>query len=185
MSITSDVYSLGNPGTFDITDKDNPLYYIARYSHECSKNLYDLEQAGWEFEQTQKSEVVTFKTQTETFVSAVLAWYATAVAASEAGTSIPAVPSPPSFPTGTGCIAFQSYLLRVIIQIALMWIRQKLDPDTDSTEISQVLKRAFLGENGSGDEYALIEQMANTPLEIVVSKADGFEDISYADRPET
>lgn len=44
-------YSLGNPGTFDITDKNDPLYYIARFNHEMSVNLYNLQQAGWEFRQ--------------------------------------------------------------------------------------------------------------------------------------
>ncbi|GAH05800.1 unnamed protein product, partial [marine sediment metagenome] len=76
-------------------------------------------------------------------------------------------------------------VLKQMIRIWSYWLQMKLDSKTDASDIAQVLARAFLDEDGEGDEYALIKQMANTPLEIVVSKADGFEDISYADRPET
>jgi len=179
------VQTLGSPGSFDITDKDNPLYYIARYCHECSMNLYELNADGFRFEQLEKSEVEIKLQQYSTWRTSLITWFTTAVAASEAGTAIPSLPSTPSFmyiPGGSGLL---EYTLNQFIRVAFEWLKKKLDSDTDATEIAQVLKRAFLGEDGSGDEYALIEQMANTPLEIVVSKADGFEDISYADRPET
>jgi len=179
------VQTLGSPGTFDITDKDNPLYYIARYCHECSMNLYELNADGFQFEQLTVSEVQAWHNTMATYVGSVATWLTSAIAASEAGTAIPAKPyQTASFFMGDST-AVQNQLIKVCIDLCLEWIRAKLDGNTDATEIAQVLKRAFLGEDGEGDEYALIEQMANTPLEIVVSKADGFEDISYADRPET
>lgn len=179
------IYSHGDPGTFDITDKDNPLYYIARYCHECSEDRYELNADGFVYEQLTTAEMANQWNIWGTALATVESWMATAVAASEAGTAIPAVPyiAAPPFINGEGTLTAQ--VLLYLLKFGLAWLRKKLDSDTDSTEIAQVLKRAFLDEDGSGDEYALIKQMANTPLEIVVSKADGYEDISYADRPET
>lgn len=179
------IYSHGDPGTFDITDKDNPLYYIARYCHECSEDRYELNADGFVYEQYTQDELVTYANSLDTALATVATWMKDAVDDSEAGTAIEATPwiaAPKHLGDGTG---FTAIWIRFLVRVALAWIRQKLDSDTDSTEIAQVLKRAFLDEDGAGDEYALIKQMANTPLEIVVSKADGFEDISYADRPET
>ena len=179
------IYSHGDPGTFDITDKDNPLYYIARYCHECSEDRYELNSDGFVYEQSTVAEVNSVMGSWSTYRAAVLSWFPTAVAASNAGTAIPAAPTTPGYAYVAGMDPILHHILNSVITILVHWLEEKLDPDTESKEIAQVLKRAFLDEDGEGDEYALIKQMANTPMEIVVSKADGFEDISYADRPET
>jgi hypothetical protein len=56
--VAVDLYSLGNPGTFDLTDKDDPMYYVARFNHEMSVNFYNLQTAGWEFRQSDEKEIV-------------------------------------------------------------------------------------------------------------------------------
>jgi hypothetical protein len=58
MPVEVSLYSLGDPGTFDITDKDDPMYYVARFNHEMSVNFYNLQQAGWEFRQSSDKELV-------------------------------------------------------------------------------------------------------------------------------
>jgi len=179
------IYSHGDPGTFDITDKDNPLYYIARYCHECSEDRYELNADGFVYEQLTSSERATKLGHWDTYMVNLESWATSAVAASVAGTSIPALPSMPGWIDIPAVDPILSHVIGIMFRLALNWLRHKLDSDTDASEVAQVLKRAFLDEDGEGDEYALIKQMANTPIEIVVSKADGFEDISYADRPET
>ncbi len=175
--------TLGDPGTFTLTDKSNPLYYVARYAHECSLNLYHLSDANFTFEQTGAATTNTFNTNMATYLTSLASWMTSAVAASEAGTSIPALPTMPSFVTAPGTMNITNVYLRIIIQIALEWLKKKLDGDTDATEIAQVLKRALLKEDASGDEYALMEQLSNVPLEIVVSRIGEYEDHLYSDRP--
>jgi hypothetical protein len=179
------VYSLGTPGTFDITDKDNPLYYIARYCHEMSQNLFNLDDEDFLFFQMEQTDMTAAETIWGDFSADVMDWIPLAVAASEAGTSIPAVPTEPNLPATPLSGTVISLAIRAAVQIFLYWLRNRLDSDTDATEIAQVLKRALLSKDGEGDEYAIIQQLANTPMEIVVSKEDSFSDVSYADRPET
>ncbi|GAH10563.1 unnamed protein product, partial [marine sediment metagenome] len=62
----------GDPGSFDITDKDNPLYYIARYCHECSDNLYHLSDEGFMWEQTLAADVTTHESSWNTYIVAML-----------------------------------------------------------------------------------------------------------------
>jgi len=176
------VQTLGAPGTFDITDKDNPLYYIARYAHECSLNLYHLNAQSFQWEQPTEAETSSALTSLNTFGAAVATWAATAVADSEAGDPIEALPTLPVLPIFTGPNAIIMNLLQVFIRIGLAWLRQKLDSDTDTSEIAQVLERCFLGKTAGGDEYQIIQQLANQPLEINIRDGGGYEDIIYSDR---
>jgi len=177
------VQTLGNPGTFDITDKDNPLYYIARYSHECSLNLYHLNAQGFQFEQPTSTEAYTTRAQYDSWLTAVTSWLSTAVTASEDGDPIPAVPNFAGLPVPVGPEGYLVLLLQMALELFLTWIRQKLDSDTDTSEIAQVLERCFLGKDALGDEYQIIQQLANTPLEILIGDGANFEDIVYGDRP--
>ena len=179
------VYSLGNPGTFDITDKTDPMYYVARYSHEQSVNLYNLQTAGFEFKQVEDSDVNDINTEWTAFASSMDTWFVDAVAASN--DDLP-VPAPPSLPSPRIEPALGSLIIKAIIRIGIhlltSWLRKKLDPNTEAKEIAQVLKQALIAQ-GPSEEYPILTQLANTPFEIILTKQGDFEDYLYADRPES
>lgn len=183
--LVGDVISLGAPGTFDITDKDNPLYYIARYCHECSLNLKELDDEGFKWLQFTTTDWSDVENDYLTMATSYETWITSAIAASEAGTSIPALPTNLNLTNLVYPESLPVVAINLLIRVFLIWLRGKLDSDTDATEIAQVLKRAFLDEDGEGEEYAIMTQLANTPMEIVISKEDTFQDVTYADRPET
>ena len=177
------VYSLGNPGSFDITDKTNPLYYIARFSHEQSKILYDLNQLGFVFRQSEDTDIQDIKDDFALYASSLETWMTTAVAASNDGLPIPAPPTLPTLPGNPLPGIIISILFKIAIRIFVDWLRKKLDPNTEAKEIAQVLKAALIGNTG-GDDFPLIEMLGNTPLEIIFSKLNEYQDFLYSDRPE-
>lgn len=175
-----DVYSLGNPGTFDITDKDDPMYYVARYAHEQSVNLYNLNQEDFEFRQDEMTDYTAIKTQWSTFESAMNTWFVDAVAASNAGNSVPAIPTLPTLPTDpvTGIIV--QILFRVVCSVLGNWLKKILDPDTSAKEMTALLKKALL----DGEGESLMYLLGNTPFELIVSRTGEYEDFLYSDKPE-
>jgi hypothetical protein len=181
------VQSLGNPGTFDITDKTDPLYYIARFSHEMSMNFYQLNSQSFEFRQMEDTDFSSMEDEVDTYFALVKSWISNAVNASDAGNPIP---SAPSFPMLTDTVEFlqggswQGFLFRLFVQVGIAWLEKKLSSSTDAGELAQILRKAMLkGEDE--DEYAILEQLSNTPLEIIISKEGDYQDICYSDRPET
>lgn len=52
-------------------------------------------------------------------------------------------------------------------------------------EIVSVLKRGLLAHPDEIDEFAWIELLRNTPLEIILSQTGEYQDFLYSDRPET
>jgi hypothetical protein len=42
-----------------------------------------------------------------------------------------------------------------------------------------------LQEGATGDDVPIVEKLANTPLEIIISNLQDYEDFLYSDRPES
>lgn len=175
------VYSLGNPGTFDVTDKTDPMYYVARYSHELSVNLYNLQQEGFQWRQEEDTEYDSLTTALDTYGADIADWFTSAVAASNDGLPIPAPPSIPALPGGPLPSIIISLLVRIVVRILVDWLRKKLDPNTEAKEIAQMLKKIFL----DADEESLMYLLQSQPLEIMFSKYGDYQDFLYADQPET
>ena len=179
------VYSLGSPGTFDIVDKDDPQYYIARLSHEMSVNLYNLQTAGFDFKQMETTDYASFEDAWDTYRTNIAAWFDTAVQDSEDGDPIASVPAIPDITTiipWLGQNPWIAFLARVVIDVGMRWLRKKLDSTTDATEIAKVLRQALIGEIDS-TEYPLIELLASIPIEIILSKWGDLQDLVVTDRP--
>ncbi len=183
--LSQTIYSLGDPGTFDITDKTDPQYYIARFSHEMSKNFYDLQTAGFDFNQMENSDYAAFEDAFDTYRTTLATWFDTAVQDSMDGDPIAAVPAVPDLTAlipWLGSNPWVTFLLKVGLDIAIRWLRKKLDSDTDAKEITQVLRQAFIGETG-GDEFPLMELFAEVPLQIIINRWGEFQDIVLGNTP--
>lgn len=178
------IYSLGAPGTFDITDKTDPLYYIARFSHEMSQNFYNLQTEGFVWRQDESSDIASIISDFDTYATSLESWFTSAVAASNDDLPIPAPPSVPALPGSPLLGIILSVLVRILIRIFVDWLRKKLDPATEALEIARVLKKALL-KQGPTEEYSLVELLANTPLEIILSRIGEYQDYLYSDRPLT
>lgn len=179
------VYSLGSPGTFDITDKDDPQYYIARAAHEQSQNFYNLQTAGFDFIQMENSDYSSFEDAYDTYMTTLATWFDTAVQDSMDGDPIAAVPAIPDITTivpWVGGNPWLTFLVRVIIHIGVLWLRKKLDSNTDAKEITQVLRQALIGKIDS-TEYPLIELLANTSIEILISRWGEFQGATLGTLP--
>ena len=111
-------------------------------------------------------------------------WAEDAVDAANEGTEVPVPPTPPGTPALPIKPILLPILLRAVVWLLVKWLERKLDPNTEAKEIARVLKKAFIGDVGE-DEVSLIELMANTPLEIILSRFGEYEDIVYSDRPLT
>jgi hypothetical protein len=177
MRITN-LQSLGDPGTFDLTDKDDPQYYIARFSHECSQNLYALQQAGFTFEQPEAADFTAIETDMTTWIDAVGTWMGSAVLASESGLPVPVEPAPPAIPPKTLPGLIISIVLKIAVRAGIKWLGKKLDPDTNTDELAKILRKSFLEGEGV-DEYALIKGISNLPIRIIISKNDDYQDFLY------
>jgi len=176
--LTRTLATLGNPGTFDLTDKTDPGYYIARFSHEMSLNLYNLSTDGFQFEQPVASDFDNIETSFETYSDDFYAWSVNAVAAAEAGLPIPTPPDSPTLPPSTLPGFLVTVVIKLAINLAVRWLEKKLDPNTDALEIARVLKQAFVGEH-EGEEFPLMEALKNTPLEIIINKRLEYQDFVY------
>jgi len=181
--LESTVYSLGNPGDFDITDKDNPQYYIARFSHEMSVNYYNLQTAGFVWRQEENSDYSALIATFDTYAGSLDTWFTTAVAASGNDLPIPAPPSVPALPGSSLPQILIGILMRIGIRVLVDWLRKKLDSGTDAKELTSVLRQAFIGENGESEEFPLLELLAKVPLEILLTKRGNFEDVAFAAPP--
>lgn len=174
--LESTVDSLGNPGSFDITNKDDPQYYIARFSHEMSLNFYNMETAGFVWRQSENSDFSSLIASFDTYAGLLETWFTTAVAASGDDLPIPAPPSVPALPGSSLPDILIGILMRIGIRVLVDWLRKKLDSETDAKELTAVLRKALLGEIDE-TEYPLIELLANRATEIIISRAGDFQDI--------
>lgn len=183
--LSQTIYSLGNPGTFDITDKTNPQYYIARFSHEMSVNFYNLQTAGFDFNQMENTDYAAFEDAFDTYRTTLATWFDTAVQDSMDGdpiASVPAIPDITAIIPWLGSNPWVTFLVRVGLDVAIRWLRKKLDSNTDAKEITQVLRQAFIGEIDS-TEFPLIELIANQAIEIIVNRYSEFQDLTWTSEP--
>ena len=177
--LNTTVYSLGDPGTFDIVDKDDPQYYIARLSHEMSENLYNLQTAGFDFKQMENTDYASFEDAWDTYRTNVAAWFDTAVQDSMDGdpiAGVPAIPDITAIIPWLGSNPWVTFLVRVVIDVGIRWLRKKLDSGTDAKEITQVLRQAFIGKIDS-TEYPLMELLANVPIQVLISQWGQLQDV--------
>lgn len=179
--LSQTIYSLGDPGTFDITDKTDPQYYIARFSHEMSKNFYDLQTAGFDFNQMENTDYAAFEDAFDTYRTTLATWFDTAVQDSMDGdpiAGVPAIPDITAIIPWLGANPWVTFLVRVGLDVAIRWLRKKLDSDTDAKEISQVLRQALIGEVDS-TEFPLIQLLANQAVEVIISRYGEFQDLIW------
>ncbi len=178
--LESTVDSLGNPGTFDITDKDDPQYYIARFSHEMSLNFYNMETAGFVWRQSENSDFSSLITSFDTYAGLLETWFTTAVAASGNDLPIPAPPSVPALPGSSLPDILIGILMRIGIRVLVDWLRKKLDSGTDAKEITSVLRKGLLLPNPANGDISILELLVNTPTEIIISKFGELQDVTLA-----
>lgn len=169
------------PGVFSYVD--GQTYYTELLSHTLLENMNDLKVAGYKISVEEATDMSDFTTALNTFYGLFETWVEEAFTARAAGLPVPTVPSLP-VPVG-GIYAIPIYLIgRIVVKIIGRWIEKRFehDPTEDLNDIVDVLKLAFIGENPGGD-FPLISQLANTPLEIILSRFGEYEDIVYSDRP--
>lgn len=180
--LESTVHSEGDPGTFDLTDKDDPQYYIALFSHEMSVNFYNLETAGFVWRQSENSDYSALITSFDTYAGLLETWFTTAVAASGNELPIPAPPSVPALPGSSLPQILMGILMRIGIRVLVDWLRKKLDSGTDAKELTAVLRKALIGEADS-TEYPLIELLASVPVEVIISRAGDIQNLLLSNKP--
>lgn len=181
------IFSLGDPGTFDITDKDDPLYYIARFSHEMSENFFNLQTAGFKFQQMESTDYGNFEDAYDNIVGDIEDWYDEAVEASMSELPIPAPPALPDLTALLPILLGNPWLVMLVkfgIQIVLYWLRKRLEAGTDVTEVSAVLRKALLLPDPANGEISILELLAATPIEIILSKYGDFQDVALSRRVE-
>jgi len=182
--LESTVYSLGDPGSFDITDKDNPQYYVAKFSHEMSKNFYDLQQDGFVWRQEENSDYSALITSFDTYAVSLDTWFTSAVSASGSDLPIPAPPTVPALPGSSLPQILMGILMRIGIRVLVDWLRKKLDSGTDAKELTRVLRKGLLGVDGESEEFSLLELLASIPIEVIVSRYGDIKDVVLSSREE-
>jgi hypothetical protein len=181
--LSETVYSLGNPGTFDIVDKNDPQYYIARFAHEMSVNYYNLQTEGFVWRQEEDSDYSTLISSFDTYAGNLDTWFTTAVAASGNDLPIPAPPSVPALPGSSLPQILISILMRIGIRVLVDWLRKKLDSGTDAKEITSVLRKGLLLPDPSNGEISILELLASAPLKIMINKNGEFSDFAFTSDP--
>lgn len=174
------IYSLGDPGTFDITDKDDPLYYLARIAHEQSVDRYNLNADGFAYRQDEGSDFSSVATAWDTFAGNLESWFASAVASSEEGWTIPAIPTLPTLPSDPMSGIILQIIFRVGVRILADWLRKKLDPDTTAKEVAQTIRKSFLDDDGN----PIMRELQHTPIRIILNRVGEYQDVFYSDLDE-
>lgn len=177
--LEASVQSLGSPGSFDITDKDDPLYYIARASHEESLQYYAMQQQGFKYRQEETSDITTIQSSLEGYLTSFASWLDGAVASQEAGTEIAALPAIPSLPGLPMLNLILPILIRVGIRILEIYLRKRLDPDTDTQELVTVLRKALMHNPGESNEFPILDLLANQPIELMVNTQNEQYDVAF------
>ncbi len=183
--LSQTIYSLGDPGTFDITDKTDPQYYIARFSHEMSENFYNLQTAGFDFNQMEAADYTAFENAYDTYRALIVTWFTTAIGESNDGdpiTAVPALPDITSIIPWLGENPWLTFLANLVVDLGLEWLRATLASGTEASEVAQVLKQALIGEIDS-TEYPLIELLASVPIEILINKFGQLQDVVLSSQP--
>lgn len=174
--LTEAVYSLGDPGSFDLNPGD-PMYWTERFSYECSKNLYNLSIEGFLWRQSETSDATTAENDITAYVADFASWLDNAVSAQEGGTPVPAPPAIPAlidFLSGE----YVPLLLKLGLSLLVKYLAKRFDSGTETGELADILKKGLIGTIG-GTEYSFIELLQNTPLKIVISNKGEYEDIEY------
>jgi len=173
------VDSLGDPGTFDLTDKDDPQYYIARASHEISLNFYNLETAGFDFIQHEDADFDAVEEGLDSYAGQVKSWFA----AKDSKAELPAIPDITTLLPFLGPAGWITFFIKLAIDIAMEWVNNRIGLgegssgiEADLTELIAVIRQAFVGEIGES-EFPLIELLANKSIEIILSRASDFQEI--------
>lgn len=178
---SSTITSLGNPGSFDLSDKDDPLYYIARASHEQSMQFYNLSSNSFEYRQEESTDVGAIQTAFDGYLTSFKAWIDSALTARAEGESIPALPAFAALATAGIPNILIAMIIKFGIQILMEWIRGKLNPQSeDIDELVDVLKRAMLYNSDTEDEYAIMSAVADQPIEIMLNNTNNIEDVSFS-----
>lgn len=175
------VYALGNPGTFDIVDKNDPQYYIARFAHEMSVNYFNLQTEGFVWRQEEDSDYSTLISSFDTYAGLLETWFTTAVAASGNDLPIPVPPSVPALPGSSLPDILIGILMRIGIRVLVDWLRKKLDSGTDAKELTAVLRQALIGEIDS-EEYPILELLASVPIEVIISRAGDIQTLLLSNK---
>jgi hypothetical protein len=179
------IQTLGEPGTFDLTDKDDPLYYTARAAHEVSLNLYHMANAGMLWEQAQTTDITSWRSAMSLWFADLETWLDAAVESQDTGDPVPPLTAFPqleaNFARGFPFVEILYHVLRYIIVLLV----KRYEKGTEVNEIANVLKKAMLDEDLSGNLNPILERLGNTPLEIILSEVGDYQDFLYSDRPET
>jgi hypothetical protein len=177
------VYSLGDPGTFDITDKNDPMYYVARLNHELSKNLYNLNTASAKLQQNTTADYGTLETTIDTYLGNVDTWLGSAVAAQAAGSEVPALPTFPdifdSLALAAGIPPVLWFVAKLGIQIGMSYLKKRFDSGTDMGELAAAFREAWIGKNGEDETYPYLLLMAQRRLEILLNRTGDLESVYY------
>jgi len=153
------VFSLGEPVAFN-RDPSDPLYWLERLAYEQSKNLYNLQQDGFEFEQGESTDFDSVEESLDTYASSIDSWFASAMQAASDGLPIPSAPSIPDIVGGvlprlTGN-PWIFLLAKIAIHLLVKLLEKRLDPDTSGSDLVRVLNELFrhsVSENPAGDIF--------------------------------
>lgn len=181
---TISVYSLGNPGTFDLIPGDD-MYWTERLSYEFSKMLYDMQTQGFDVRQEEATDYDTLESDLDTFSDSFATWAESAFEASTDGLPIPSPPSVPALPGGPLGGMLISIFLRIIIKLLVRWIEKMLIPDTEGSEIAQILKKGLIDQNASGEDYSILWNLARQAIHIILTKESIINDVELRDYPES
>lgn len=177
------VQTLGDPGTFDITDKSDPLYYIARFNHEMSLNFYQLNQNGFEWRQGTQTDFGSIETEFDTFMGSVATWLDNAVTASMDEDPIPALPTMPNlhptYEAADGGVSIWWLVIKFLLWYVLLKLKKSLEGGTDVSEIANILRKALLSTNEASEEYSNIVLLAHQAIRIILDQKGGYQDFLY------
>lgn len=183
------VQTTGDIGTFDLTDKDDPLYYIAHFSHTMAKNFYQMNQAGMEWRQNTQADMNGIETLLDTWMGNIATWFDTAVEDSMEGDPIASIPTPPDFHTtyeaSDAGVSVWWLVIKFLLWYVLIKLRKSLEGSNDTTEVANILRQALLRQNEGGEWYSVVELLAAQALHIVLNNDRDYADFLYESGPET
>ena len=145
--------AFANPGTIPGTftyDETKPTYWTEWLSWWLIRMVDVMVVQGFEFAQEEEDEYDALNTALTTWYASLATWWDDAVDARDAEESIPAIPTLPTLPVEGGVPGIIGGLLQVAKIVTLLAkLRKDLDSTTDSGEVAEILKKAFLQPNNS------------------------------------
>lgn len=181
------VQTTGDIGSFDLTDKSDPLYYIAHFSHTMAKNFYQLNQNSFEWRQNTQTDMNGIETLLDTWMGNIATWFDTAVEDSMEGDPIASIPSPPDFHTTYEAtdagVSVWWLIIKFCLWYVLLRLRKSLEGGTDVTEVANILRKALLSTNESEEEYSNLILLAQQAVRIIISQSGDMQDFLYTSEP--